>query len=120
VLLAFVWGIVWGLWLRRHAPERLLSRFTSEITFYSCIPILTLLIIPVAARIGGWPVLSSEAGYRFGIPDFLHLPRPLASIVGFYLFMIIGSLLFKTVITAGEIFLVYHVKRQDKPSRSVV
>ncbi|MGB2696436.1 MAG: hypothetical protein WBD28_01095 [Candidatus Zixiibacteriota bacterium] len=116
--LAFVWGIVFGLWLREQAPARQVIKTSFSLSLYSCLPAASFIIIPVLAAIGGRNVLSAEQAIQFGIPEFLHLPFPLNTILGFYVALVIGAVVFKTVITTGEVSLLIHLGEKSKGSRS--
>lgn len=112
--LAFVWGIVFGLWLREQAPARQVIKTSFFLSFYSCLPAVSFIIIPVLAAIGGRNVLSTQEAIQFGIPEFLHLPFPLSTILGFYVALVIGAVVFKTVITTGEVSLLIHLGEKSK------
>ncbi len=107
--LAFVWGIVFGLWLRKRGPALRVLKASFFMALYSILPTASLLLIPVMMWIGGDNVLSAEAGARFGIPRALHLPWPLNTILGFFGAVVIGTAIFKTIITAGEVSLLIHL-----------
>ncbi len=100
--LALVWGIVFGLWLRRAARpvgESLKAAFW--LSLYTSLPALSFLIIPLLMRLAGWSILDAAAGERFGIPGFL--PWPTSTILGFYAVVAIGAALLKTSITTGGV-----------------
>jgi hypothetical protein len=112
--LAFVWGIVFGLRLRAHAPvprEPLQTREVLKTTFflslYSSLPAFSFIVVPVIIIFAGNNVLSAEAGASFGIPSFL--PWPLTTILGFYAACAIGAVVLKTAITTGEVRLLIRV-----------
>jgi len=100
--LAFVWGIVFGLWFRRAAaPAREVLKTAFFLSLYTSSPALSFLVVPLLMSIAGWSILSVEAGAQFGIPSFL--PWPLGTILGFYTALALGAAVFKTVITTGEV-----------------
>ena len=114
--LAFVWGIVFGLWLRAHAPIRKVLKTSFFLSLYSSLPAISFILIPVMAWIDGWHILSPEDGARFGIPDFLHLPWPLDTILGFYAVLVICAVVFKSVITTGEVSLLVLLGEKPPPA----
>ena len=109
--LAIVWGVIWGMWARGRVAPGDLPKAAFAATLYSCIPVMTLEFVLIISWIGGWDVLNPEHGARFAIPVFFSLPWPLNTILGFYIIMIIVSLLLKFIVTVGEVFVVYYVKR---------
>jgi hypothetical protein len=66
----------------------------------------------VAALVGGGHILSAQEGTSFGIPDFL--PWPLNTIFGFFVALVIGTVVLKTVITTGEVSLL--IRLGEKPA----
>ena len=113
VCLAFVWGIIFGLWLRARAPVRDVLKTAFYLSLYSSLPAVSFILVPVLVMLNGWDILSAEEGVRFGIPDFLHLPLPLNTILGFYAALVIGAVVFKTVITMGEVSLLIHFRAKS-------
>jgi len=111
--LAFIWGIVFGLWLRNRAPTCEVLKTSFFLALYSSLPAISFILIPVMAWVKGWHILSPADGARFGIPDFLHLPWPLDTILGFYAALVVGAILFKSVITTGEVSLIIHFKEKQ-------
>ena len=110
IVLAFVWGIIGGKWIRNHVETPALRKTIIIATAYTCLPVTSLALIPIISWIGGWGILSSEQGYSFGIPDFLHFPWPLNTILGFYMMMITVSVLLKMIITLGEVCIIFHAR----------
>ena len=104
--LAFVWGVIFGLWLRGRASEHEVLRTAFFLSIYSSLPAVSFIFIPVIVLLSGWNILSPDEGARFGIPDFF--PFPLSSILGFYGSDTAGAVVYKTVITTGEVCLLYH------------
>lgn len=110
VALALVWGVVFGRWLRRRASVRDALRAALWLALYSSLPAASFLSVPVMAWIGGRHILSTQEGVAFGIPEFLHLPWPLGTILGFYAALVVGALVLKVVITVGEVSLLIHLR----------
>jgi hypothetical protein len=117
--LAFVWGVVFGLWLRVRASLHEVLKASLYLSLYSCLPVVSFILIPVLAGLGGRNILSAEEGFRFGIPDFLHLPWPLNTILGFYAILVIGAVVFKVVITTGEVGLLLHFGKKSKTNNII-
>ena len=111
--LAFVWGLVFGRWLRSRTSRKQAQRASLWLSLYSSLPAISFVVVPVFAWLGGWNVLSAADGVRFGIPDFLHLPWPLNTILGFYAAIIMVAVLLKAVITVGEVNLLFRPKEKS-------
>ena len=108
--LAFGWGIIFGYWIRAlTSSAREALKTSAFLSLYSSMPAASFIIVPFLAWIGGRHILSSEEGFRFGIPDFLFLPWPFNTILGFYAALVIGAVVFKTVITMGEVSMLIHL-----------
>jgi hypothetical protein len=106
VALAVLWGVLFGLWLRKSTDARGALRAAFFVSLYGCLPtvILCVLLTAVFAIRGG--LLSVEMGADFGIPRFL--PWPANTILGFCSVLGGGTLVLKTGITMGEVrWLVY-------------
>jgi len=115
--LAFVWGIVIGLWFRTGAPTREALKAAFFLSLYSCLPTASFcIVLPVMSLISGGHILSSEEGISFGIPDFLFWP--LNTILGFCAALVIGTVVLKTVITTGEVSLLIHLGKKTTVSSS--
>ena len=110
IVLAFIWGVIGGRWLRKQVESSVLRRSVQIATTYTCVPVISLALIPLFCLIGGWDILSAEQGYSFGIPYFLHLPWPLTTILGFYMLMIIVSVLLKMIITLCVVRIINHAR----------
>jgi len=110
ILLAFIWGVIGGKWLRKQVETPTLRRSVQIAITYTCVPVISLTLIPLFCLIGGWDILSVEQGYSYGIPNFLHLPWPLTTILGFYMLMIIVSVLLKMIITLSVVRIIYHAR----------
>ena len=109
--LAFVWGIVFGLWLRSGTSPREALRIAFSLSIYSCLPTGSFcVVLPVMWLIGGGHILSSEEGTGFGIPD---LPWPLDTILGFCAALMLGTIVMKTVITTGEVSLLIYLREKS-------
>ena len=112
--LAFIWGIVLGLWLRAHAPAGEVLKTSFFLSLYSSLPAASFVVLPVLMWAGGWQILSAQEGASFGIPESLGLPWPLNTILGFYAALVIGAVVFKTVITTGEVSLLIRLGEKSK------
>ena len=114
--LAFVWGFVFGRWLRARTSRKQAQRTSFWLSIYSSLPAISFVLVPVFAAIGGWNIVSATDGVRFGIPEFLYLPWPVNTILGFYVALIVGAVAFKIVITVGEVSLL--IPPREKPAIS--
>lgn len=109
--LSFVWGIVFGLWLRGQAPAREVLKQAFFVSIYDSLPTASFCILLLMSFIiGGDNILTSEAGRGFGIPHFVRWP--LNTILGFCSALMIGTVVFKTVITTGEVSLLVHLGKR--------
>ena len=100
--LAVVWGITFGLWLRKRASVGMALKTALWLALYGCLPTASFcVLIPTAMSIEGWNIFSVAKGAAFGIPDVL--PWPTNTIMGFCAALLIGTAIFKTVITAGVV-----------------
>lgn len=106
--LAFIWGIIFGLWLRGYASAHKLLKTSFYISLYSSFPGASFILVPVIGLFTGWDVLSSEEAIRFGIPDFLYFP--FNTILGFFATLSLGLVIIKTAITTGLVSLLIHLK----------
>ena len=114
--LAFVWGIVFGLWLRKRADIRTALKMAGWLALYGCLPTASFcVLIPMAALIGGGNILSAAEGAAFGIPDLL--PWPTNTIMGFCAAILIGTVLLKTIITVGVVGLLINREKKAVASR---
>lgn len=111
--LAFVWGIIFGLWLRKHASPQKVLKTSFFISLYTSFPAASFLLVPLFGLFSGWDVLNSTEAARFGIPDFLYWP--FNTILGFYVSLSIGIFILKTAITTGTVSLIIHLK--EKPGK---
>ena len=108
--MAFIWGIVFGLKLRECAPAEKILKASFYLTLYTCLPAVSFITVPEMALIGGQNILSAADGFSFGIPDLVIWP--FNTILGFYASVIIGAVIFKTVITMGEVSLILHLSNK--------
>ena len=110
--LAFIWGIVFGLWLRKRTSVRMALKTALWLALYGCLPTTSFcVLIPMAMPIGGWNIFSAAQGAAFGIPDVL--PWPTNTIMGFCAALLIGTAILKTVITAGVVRLLIHLGQKS-------
>lgn len=110
--LAFVWGLIFGLWLRGRAPARRVLKLAFYVSIYGSLPTASFcILIPLWKFISGGHILSTKEGIGFGIPDFL--PWPFDSILGFFASVLAGTILFKTVITTGVVSSLIHFKENS-------
>jgi hypothetical protein len=108
--LAFVWGIIFGLWLRGRGPKREVLKQAFFVSIYGCLPTASFcILVPVAGLISGGPILSDEEGISFGIPDFF--PWPMNTILGFFAALLIGTVVLKVLITTGEVRLLIRLEK---------
>ena len=98
--LAFVWGIIFGLWLRGRGPKREVLKQVVSVALYGSLPTASFcILIPLILLFSGGHILSAEEGIGFGIPDFFLWP--LNTILGFFTAILIGTIVFKALITTG-------------------
>lgn len=110
--LAFVWGTVFGLWLRGRAPSSEVLKASFCVALYTSLPTASFgILLLVAKLLSGSHVLSAAEGTAFGIPYFV--PWPLNTILGFCLALVIGTVVFKTLITTGEVSLLIHLGKKS-------
>lgn len=111
IALAFLWGIIFGLWLRHKTAARRILKQMFLFSIYATMPTASFcILIPLAWLVGGGNILSAQEGVNFGIPEFL--PWPLTSILGFCMTLMIGTLIFKAVVATGEVGLLIHLKEK--------
>ena len=115
VVLAFVWGILLGHWIRRSGGDlEQALRSAVLLSLYGSLPAVSLLSVPLVTALGGWSVFSAESGARFGVPAIV--PWPLNTILGFCIAVALGAAVIKTTVTTG---VVYFVNRPDKGARDL-
>ena len=94
VSLSFVWGLVFGLWLRKYSQAGSIKRLAIFIAVYGSLPTASLcILLPLVRAIAGGDILSASEGFSFGIPDFL--PWPFNTILGFFAALLAGTLVLK-------------------------
>lgn len=110
--LAFVWGIAFGLWLRRRTLKSESLKLSFYLSIYSCLPTASFaILIPIVWLLKGERIMSAKIGYEFGIPSFV--PWPINTILGFCTTLILGTVILKIAITIGLVSLIMH--RREKP-----
>jgi hypothetical protein len=98
--LSFVWGAIFGLWLKGLAPKRDIIRQILFVSLYGCLPTVSFaLIILIFWIVSGNVLLNVEQAVRFGIPDFV--PWPLNTMLGFCVALAAGTIILKTAVAAG-------------------
>jgi hypothetical protein len=108
--LSFVWGLIFGLWLRDHVSARKVLKTSFFISVFTSLPAVSFLLVPVMGLFTGLDVLNAEEGFRFGIPDFLYWP--FNTILGFYAAFSISLVILKTTITTGVVSVLIHLKKK--------
>ncbi|UCF06614.1 MAG: hypothetical protein JSV33_06190 [bacterium] len=111
--LALVWGLSLGFWLRKRTTPEQALKLSLLLSLYSCLPVVSFILVPIICAITGWDILSASQGYTFGIPDFLHLPWPLNTILGFYMALIVITLALKPLITTVTVRVLIHSYRRS-------
>ena len=110
--LAFVWGIIFGLWLRNIAPTKEVLKTAFFVSLYGCLPTCSFaVILSTAWAISGNSLLNVEQAYKFGIPQFV--PWPFNTVLGFCVGLAIGTILLKTAITTGTVSLLVRCGRNQ-------
>jgi hypothetical protein len=104
--MAFVWGIIFGLWLRGRGPAREVLKQSFFLSLYSSLPAASFIVIPVLLSFSR-PILSVAEGAKLGIPAFV--PWPLNTILGFYVVPVMCAVVFKIVVTTSEVSLLIHL-----------
>jgi len=100
--LAFVWGIIFGLWLRHKAPAREILKAAFFVSIYTSLPTASFcILVPLVRLMEGGHILSTPEGVSFGIPDFL--PWPFSTILGFFSAVMVVTIVLKTAITTGGV-----------------
>ena len=101
-LLGMVLAVVWGLVFMRKLQSRPSTEQRKDaflIAMYTCLPAISFVSLLPLLMIGGWSILTVEAGRRFGIPGFV--PWPGSCLLGFFLMVAGVAVVFKTSITVG-------------------
>lgn len=111
--LAFVWGIIFGFWLRNRASRPDALKTALFVSLYSTLPTASFcILIPIVMFYTDSHILSAEEGIGFGIPGFL--PWPLNTILGFCTALLLGTVMLKTAITVGEVNLLVRLREQHQ------
>jgi hypothetical protein len=104
VALGFVWGVIFGLWLRNIAPTKKILKTAFFVSLYGCLPTCSFAVLLVTIWvISGNSFLNVEQANNFGIPQFV--PWPFNTMLGFCVGLAIGTILLKTAITTGTVSL---------------
>ena len=107
VAIGFVWGTIFGLWLRNIAPAKEVLKTVFFVSLYGCLPTCSFVVILSAIWvISGNSFFNVEQAYKFGIPQFV--PWPFNTMLGFCAGLAIGTILLKTAITPGTVSLLVH------------
>lgn len=101
VALAFLWGVVFGLWLRGKASAARVLKASFFVSLYTSLPTSSFCVVLTAAFLVAGGLFSSKEGKAFGIPDFV--PWPLDTVGGFCAALMIGTIVLKAVITTGQV-----------------
>ena len=109
IMLAIVWGIGFGIWMRGRYDRRTGLRNAFLLTLFTCLPCISFGSVLVLLGLYGWPLLSAEAGLRFGIPDFV--PWPFNTLLGFVAAVIGSGVVGKTLITMAEVSLLLRCRK---------
>lgn len=100
IALSFVWGVLFGLWLKGLEPKRNIIRQILFVSLYGCLPTVSFaLIILIFWIVSGNGLLNVEQSRQFGIPDFV--PWPLNTMLGFCIALAAGTIILKTGLTTG-------------------
>jgi hypothetical protein len=98
VALSFVWGLVFGLWLKKYSQRDRIIRLAILVAVYGSLPTASFcILITILKAIEGGNILSAAEGTAFGIPDFL--PWPFNSILGFSAALLAGTVILKIFVT---------------------
>jgi CDP-diglyceride synthetase len=106
IFLSFVWAAIFGMRLSKWESSTSARKASFFLSLYTSLPVMTFIIVPIGALTAGQDIVSVEAGSRFGIPQFSFVPAPVRTILGFYIVLVLGGFVFKTLITMGGIALV--------------
>lgn len=96
---AVAWAWLLVSWLRRNAsvPPEKYREIAIVFGLYCSLPAVSFLAVPVILARGGWPIASTDAGRRFGIPAFV--PWPASTILGFSVGLALLGIMVKVGIT---------------------
>jgi hypothetical protein len=116
--LAFVWGIAFGIWLRKRSPRSAAVRFSFYLSLYSCLPTASFaILLSITWLLIGKSIISVQEGFNLGIPGFV--PWPFNTILGFCSALILGTIILKTSITIGLVGLVFKTSQFSEPSARI-
>ncbi len=111
ILLGVVWGLFLGRRLRKRTDWRKAYRISLAFSLFSCLPTAVLSItVPIVRMFLGGNIIDTQQGLAFGIPSFF--PWPLNTILGFYFFLLIGTLILKTAITISAVYQSFKCKKR--------
>lgn len=115
-VLGCVWGILFGIWLRRRATARKIMKAVAFVSLYASVPIicLTVLLLVELIIIEGVNIASVENSASRGLAT---MPWPLNTVLGYSIALVLGVILLKSVIIAGEVGLLIRLGR--KPSSRI-
>jgi hypothetical protein len=104
ILLAFFWGLFLAMLLKRFcADRRNILKNSVFFSFYSSLPAMSFLSVPLLMFFNNWSITSIRDGARFGIPDFVSWP--FNTILGFCSAVAITAAVAKVIITTGLVAL---------------
>ena len=113
VALGFVWGVIFGLWLRNITPAKEILKTVFFVSLYGCLPTCSFAVLLVIIWvISGNSLLNVKQAYKFGIPQFV--PWPFNTVLGFCIGLAIGTILLKTAITTGTVSI--FIRRRQNPT----
>ena len=112
ITLAIVWGIGFGIWMRARYYRSVALKNAFLLTLYTCLPSMSFASVLVLLALSGWPILTTEAGSRFGIPDLV--PWPFNTLLGFFVAVIGSAVVAKTLITMGEVSLLLRGQKSQQ------
>jgi len=97
VALAIVWGIGFGLLLRRRGCGADAWKTVFLLSVYLSGPAISFLAVPVVLLCGGRPIMTAAGGASLGIPDVV--PWPCNTVLGFFAAVALGTLVLKVSCT---------------------
>ncbi len=68
-----------------------------RLALYTCLPAVSFLSMLLPLGVGGWSLVSTEAGRRFGVPGFVGWP--FSTLLGFFLVVSCSAVVLKTTLT---------------------
>ena len=113
-VLGCVWGIFFGIWLRRRATARKIMKAVIFVSFYASVPIICLTILSLVELIiiEGVNIASVEKSASQGLAT---MPWLLNTVLGYSVALVLGVILLKTAIMTGEVGLL--IRFRDKSSK---